>query len=309
MTAADDDTDETYSAVAAVVAAQAYSASMQPGLQQQPLFLQSRFAAVAGTALPCPEDEVSAREAAPSAREAAGAGSDEDCAAAPAVTCAGKQCVPAVPSVSRDSLFSTRSNSSRNLLVQLGDCPSLTLALALHQQQQQRRQQEEQDAEDELHQHSSKYRLPNFPELQLFPPSSPPADCAGTGFTFSPKRTHAQAQAAAAAGVAGVSSPVCSADSFLQLQHQHSSSGSPPLSPLFLGAASTAVAGVASASASPAAAKVPQPGDILQLVQQLGHALGGVGPAIEFLKLCNGNAAALAAAVAAVATPAAGAGR
>jgi hypothetical protein len=303
MTAADEDMDETYSAVAAAAAAQAYAACMQPELQQQPLFLQSSFAAVAGTALPCPEDSISAGEAAPgAAAAAAGAGSDEDCAAAPAAARVGKQCAPAVPSVSRDSLFSTRSSSSRNLMAQLGDCPSLTLALALHQQQQQRRQQEEQDAQDELQQQSSRYSLPKFPELQLFPPSSPPADSAGTAFAYSPARTHAQA---AAAGAPGASSP----DSFLQLQHRPSSSRSTPLSPLFLGAASTAVARGASAFASPAPAKAPPPGDILQLVQQLGHALGGVGPAIEFLKLCNGNTAALAAAVAAVATPAAGAGQ
>lgn len=300
MTAADEDMDETYSAVAAAAAAQAYAASMQPDLQQQPLFLQSSFTAAAGTALPCTDDEGCTADAAPAATAAARISSDEDCAAAPVAARAGKQCAPAVPSVSRDSLFSTRSNSSsRNLMAQLGDCPSLTLALALHQQQQQRRQQEEQDAEDELQQQSSKYCLPSFPELQLFPPSSPLADSAGTGFAYSPVRSPAQAAAA------GASSPVCSVGSFLQLQHQHSSSGTPPLSPLFLGAASTVGAG----TALPAAAKVPQPGDILQLVQQLGHALGGVGPAIEFLKLCNGNAAALAAAVAAVATPAAVAGQ
>lgn len=300
MAAADADMEDTYSAAAAAAAAHAYAPSMPPEL-----FLQPGMLAGTDVVTHCSDDCGSPRDGARAAEAAvldaagaaAGAGAGSGIAAAPL-----SQLHPAAPAASRDSLFSTRSNSSRNLLAQLGDCPSLTLALALHQQQQQRRQQEEQDAEDELQQQSSKYSLPKYPELQLFPPSSPPADSAGTGFASSPLRMAAVAGAHAAPGAA---SSGHSTGSLLQLQHQYSSSASPPLSPLFLGAASTGPALPAGPVAAVAGAPQPQPGDMLQLVQQLGGALGGVGPAIEFLKLCSGNPAALAAAVAAVATSAA----
>lgn len=303
MTAADEGTDEVYSAAAAAAAAQVYAAT----LQHQQLLLQSGMLAAAAaaaadaTATRCSDDgtaaAAAAREhdalaaAAAAIAEAGAAGAGEASNASPGVVAPVSKPQPAaVPAASRDSMFSTRSNSSKNLMVQLGDCPSLTLALALHQQQQLRRQQEEADAEEELQQQSSKYCLPNFPELQLFPPSSPPADSAGTGFACSPVR---MAATGGAGDTAGPASPGCCSTGRL-LQLQGSSSGSPPLSPLLLGAAGS----------SAAAGSAPQSGDILQLVQQLGCALGGVGPAIEFLKLCSGNPAALAAAVTAVATSA-----
>lgn len=300
MTAAEEGTDEVYSAAAAAAAAQVYAVT----LQHQQLLLQSGMLAAAAaaaadaTATRCSDDSTAAatvaREHGALAAAAAAiteAGAGEASNAPPGMEAPVSKPQPAaVPAASRDSMFSTRSNSSKNLMVQLGDCPSLTLALALHQQQQLRRQQEEADAEEELQQQSSKYCLPNFPELQLFPPSSPPADSAGTGFACSPMRM------AATGGAAGPASPgCCSTGRLLQLQQQGSSSGSPPLSPLLVGAAGSSAA---------AAGSAPQSGDILQLVQQLGCALGGVGPAIEFLKLCSGNPAALAAAVTAVATSA-----
>jgi hypothetical protein len=321
MAAADlDMDDDTYSAAAAAAAgaaaaAHAYAA-MHTDVQMQPSALSAPDAA-----LYCPEAavhpdtqqqqqqqqlrlEMLAARAAAEAEAAAAAG-DLSPAHKPFAAAAA-----AAPAVSRDSLFSTRSNSSRNLLAQLGDCPSLSLALALHQQQQQLRQQDE--ADEDLQQHSSKYNLPHYPELQLFPPNSPFGESSGTAYLCSPARPAGHATLAGISAALGASSPVCSSDSMLQLQQQ-CSSGSPPLSPLFLGAAAglataaSAAAPVTTAAAGVPAAGQPQPGDILQLVQQLGCALGGVGPAIEFLKLCSGNPAALAAAVAAVATSAAAA--
>jgi hypothetical protein len=328
MAAADEDMDEVYSAAvtaAATAAAQAaYAAAMQPGGHQhsQHLLLQaSMLAAANASELYCAPD-VSTAVRATASHAAAEAGAQALCAGAldavalfeasdatanKVVTAAA---APTMSAISRDSLFSSRSNSSRSLFAQLGDCPSLTLALALHQQQQQRRQQEEQEAEEEMQQQSSKYRLPNFPELQLLPPGSPAADSAGTGFVCSPFRASMQ-QGGPASTYAGpaVSSPVCSSDSLLQLQHQCSST-TPPLSPLFLGAAGIPAAAAPAVLRGAAAAGADgSTGDMLQLVQQLGVALGGVGPAIEFLKLCSGNPAALAAAVAAVAASAACAAR
>jgi hypothetical protein len=321
MAAVDEDMDEAYSAAvtaAATAAAQAaYAAAMQPGGHQhsQQLLMQASMLAAANAAeLYCaPDVSTAARTpnhaAADVSTQAPGAGvvdaaalfeaADATANKAAAVAAAA---APTMSAISRDSLFSSRSNSSRSLFAQLGDCPSLTLALALHQQQQQRRQQEEQEAEEEMQQQSSKYRLPNFPELQLLPPGSPPADSAGTGFVCSPFRASMQQGGLTSTYAApAVSSPVCSSDSLLQLQHQCSST-TPPLSPLFLGAAGIPAAATPVAAAAGVEGAT---GDMLQLVQQLGVALGGVGPAIEFLKLCSGNPAALAAAVAAVAASAA----
>jgi len=332
MTVADEELDEDYSAVAAAAAAAAVAAQhyqLQPHLQQQ-LLRYSRLAA-ADAALfrdepdsnhsDTQEQEVHAKHGTAST-DPAGTHAVQDMQQQndrhPAMAVLGPYSKPsagsALPAVGRELLF---GNSGRSLLTQLGDCPSLTVALAMHQQQQQRWFEEEQRAEELQQQQRSKYNLPKVPELQLFPPSSPLDDSTGTGFPRSPERTAALAAAAAAAPSS--SSPVSSTSSLWHLQQQHSS-GSPPLSPLFLGSAGAPAAGLRGAggvlglqlagtattatSAGPsvaAAAPQPQSADILQLVQQLGLALGGVGPAVEFLKLCSGNPAAVAAAVAAVA--------
>jgi hypothetical protein len=307
MAAADLDMDDnTYSAAAAAAAAAAGAAAaahayaaMHTDMQMQPSAL---------TAQDAQQQQHLELLAARAAAEAAAAATAGDVSPAHKPFAAA---AAAAPSVSRDSLFSTRSNSSRNLLAQLGDCPSLSLALALHQQQQQQQLRQQDEAEEDLQQHSSKYNLPQYPELQLFPPNSPFGESCGTAYLCSPLRPAAHTALAGASTAHGASSPVCSSNSMMQLQQQ-CSSGSPPLSPLFLGAAAgLATAASAAAPVAPATVGLPgagpqaQPGDILQLVQQLGCALGGVGPAIEFLKLCSGNPAVLAAAVAAVATSAA----
>lgn len=277
------------------------------------------------------------------AAAAGGASSPQRQGPTPAAAAVAAECEPACGG----------SSGSRSLLAHLGDCPSLTLALALHQQQQQRRQHEEQNNLDSFGRSAggvgSKYSLPQVPELQLCPPHSPPAgDSSATGFTYTTAADSVAHSAllAAAAAAKGSASPLSSASSLLQLQQQYSNGSSPPLSPLFLRSAGApqagsgnggragvlpslqlpgasvaapsgralselsndAAGGVAAAAAGGSVSPTSggaESADILQLVQQLGSALGGVGPAVEFLKLCSGNPAAVAAAVAAVAASAA----
>lgn len=204
----------------------------------------------------------------------------------------------AATTVSRQLLL---GRPSRNLLAELGDCPSLALALALHQQQQQQLQHPSNHS-------AAPFTLPYFPQLQLCAPGSPASESAVTGM--------------AGAAASAVASPLSTTSGLVwQQQHQEGSAGSPPLSPLLLGVAGGVSSAPISSSCTdlsprPAVAATavafggtdgmnrrpePQSADILQLVQQLGAALGGVGPAVEFLKLCSSNPAAVSAAVSAVA--------